>query len=106
MPEGLSPSEIGKEISEHRHKAEEQEKQEKNGSSGGEAKGRERWLTIVEALLLATVAVLAAWSGFASAKWSTHSSLQLAKASASRTEAKPSGPGPYQAADLEEFRLD
>jgi hypothetical protein len=101
MPEGLSPSEVGKEISEHRHQVEEKEKErEKDGSSGGEAKGRERWLTIVEALLLATVAVLAAWSGFASAKWSTHASLQLAKASASRTEANRAA---YQAADLKNF---
>ena len=46
------------------------------------------------------MAVLAAWSGFASAKWSTHSSLQLAKASASRTEANRAA---YQAADLKNF---
>ena len=38
-------------------------------------------MTIVEALLLAVVAVLAAYSGFASAKWGTESSLTLAKAS-------------------------
>src|SRR5262249_14218069 len=91
MPEGLSPSEVGKEIAEHRHKAEEHEEQKKKkkkqSQDAGEVKGRERWLTITEALLLAVVAVLAAWSGFASAKWSTHASLDLAKASASRTEA-------------------
>jgi hypothetical protein len=96
MPEGLSPGEVGKEISEHRERAE--EKQKEGGSA--EAKGRERWLTIVEALLLATVAVLAAWSGFASAKWSTHSSLELAKASAARTEANRAA---YEAADLKNF---
>ena len=37
--------------------------------------------------MLAVVAVLAAWSGFASAKWGTESSLDLARASAARTEA-------------------
>jgi hypothetical protein len=103
MPEGLSPSEVGKEISEHRHKAEEREQeQEKNKGEkpSDEAKGQERWLTITEAILLAVVAVLAAWSGFASAKWSTHSSLYLAKASAARTEANRAD---YEAANLESF---
>jgi hypothetical protein len=102
MPEGLSPSEVGKEISEHRHHAEEEEK-EKDEESAPEAKGRarhERWLTITEAVLLAVVAVLAAWSGFASAKWSTHSSLYLAKASAARTEANRAA---YEADNLMSF---
>jgi len=79
VPEGLSPSEVGKEIAEHRKKAEEQEQ-----GPAAEAKGRDRVITIIEALLLAVVAVLAAYSGFAAAKWGTESSLQLAKASAAR----------------------
>ena len=99
MPEGLSPSEVGKEISEHRERAEEAEK-EKAEASAPEAKGRERWLTITEAVLLALVAVLAAWSGFASAKWSTHSSLDLARASADRTNANRAD---YQASSLQNF---
>ncbi|MGZ4692587.1 MAG: hypothetical protein ACXWCM_11805 [Acidimicrobiales bacterium] len=74
---GLSPAEVGKEIAEHRHRTAEQ----------GEATGHDRRITIVEALLLAVVAVLAAYSGYASAKWGTESSLTLAKASATRTEA-------------------
>jgi len=99
MPEGLSPSEVGKEIAEHRHKAEEEDK-EQGEESATEAKGHERWLTITEAVLLAVVAILAAWSGFASAKWSTHSSLDLAKASAARTEANRAD---YEAANLQSF---
>src|SRR6516165_754546 len=99
MPEGLSPSEVGKELAEHRHKTEEKEKEQREGAAA-EARGRERWLTITEATLLAVVAILAAWSGFASAKWSTHSSLSLAKASAARTEANRAA---YQAADLKNF---
>jgi hypothetical protein len=76
VPEGLSPGEVGKEISEHhRHQP------------AKEATGHDRLITIVEAVLLAVVAVLAAYSGFAAAKWSTHASLELAKASAARTEA-------------------
>jgi len=96
MPEGLSPGEVGKEISEHRAHAEE----EKEEGSAAEAKGRDRVLTIIEAVLLAVVAVLAAWSGFASAKWSTQSSLELARASAARTEANREA---YLAADLKNF---
>jgi hypothetical protein len=75
MPEGLSAVEVGREIAEHKKHA--------------EAAGREhdRWLSIVEALLLSFVAVLAAYSGYAAAKWGTESSLTLAKASAERTKA-------------------
>ncbi len=77
MPEGLSPSEVGKEIAEHRE-------HHSHAADPGEDRGAARWLTIIEAILLATVAVLAAYSGFASAKWSTQSSLDLAKASTAR----------------------
>lgn len=99
MPEGLSPGEVGKEISEHRERAEKEEKEKAEGTSS-EAKGQERWLTITEAILLAVVAVLAAWSGFAAAKWSTHSSLDLAKASAARTQANRAD---YEASSLQNF---
>ena len=98
MPEGLSPGEVGKEISEHRAHAEEEAEEEKG--SAAEDKGRDRVLTIIEAILLAVVAVLAAWSGFASAKWSTQSSLDLAKASAARTVSNREA---YLAADLKNF---
>ena len=100
MPEGLSPSEVGKEISEHRARVAEQEEETEEKGSGAEAKGRDRLVTIIEAVLLAVVAVLAAWSGFAAAKWGTESSLQLARASAARTEANRAA---YQAADLKNF---
>ena len=77
MPEGLSPSEVGKEIAEHR----------RHSTEDGEVAGADRRITIIEAILLAVVAVLAAYSGFASAKWGTESSLALARASAARTSA-------------------
>jgi hypothetical protein len=48
---------------------------------------RERLVAILEASLLAFVALLAAWSGYAAAKWSTESRLILAKASTARTQA-------------------
>ena len=76
MPEGLSASEVGKEIgdhSRHAHKTSDHR--------------HDRLLSITEATLLSLVAVLAAYSGYAAAKWSTESSVSLAKASATRTKA-------------------
>jgi hypothetical protein len=77
MAEGLSTSEVAKEISEHHEHA----------HAAGEPSGRDRLITIIEATLLAVVALLAAWSGYASAKWSTDSRLTIAEASAARTKA-------------------
>jgi hypothetical protein len=88
MPEGLSASEVGKEIGEHgKHEHDD----------GEDASGRDRLLSITEAVLLSLVAVLAAWSGYAASKWGTESSISLAKASAARTKANR--------ADLEALQL-
>jgi len=70
VAEGLSAAEVGKEIAHHRDHAE-----------------RDLVLGIVEAVLLSLVALLAAWSGYSAAKWSTHSSISLATASATRAKA-------------------
>ncbi len=78
MAEGLSAAEVGKGIGEHREAA------------GGEPPSkdrRDRLLSVTEALLLSLVAVLAAYSGYAAAKWGTESSVSLARASAARTRA-------------------
>jgi hypothetical protein len=77
LPEGLSASEVGKEIAEHK----------KHGAGDSDAGHNDRWISVVEALLLSLVAVLAAYSGFAAAKWGTESSVSLARASALRTKA-------------------
>lgn len=82
MPEGLSAAEVGKEIAEHKKEAGEGEEEHLDR--------QERWLSIAEAVLLSAVAVLAAYSGFAAAKWSTDSSVSLATASALRTKANRS----------------
>jgi hypothetical protein len=71
MAEGLSAAEVGKEIAEHK----------KHAGAAQEGGHQDRWLSILEALLLSLVAVLAAYSGYAAAKWSTESSVTLAKAS-------------------------
>jgi hypothetical protein len=78
VPEGLSPGEVGKEIAEHR---------KHTAVAGTEHERHDRWFSIVEALLLSLVAVLAAYSGYAAAKWGTESSVSLASASAERTKA-------------------
>jgi hypothetical protein len=79
MPEGLSPGEVGKEI--HEHAAHEAERLE------GELHHHDKLISISEAVLLAIVALTAAWAGYSAAKWGTESSLKLAKASAARTKA-------------------
>ncbi len=71
MAEGLSASEVGKEIVEHHR----------------EHAPHDRVLGIIEAVVLSLVALLAAWSGYSAAKWSTHSSIALAKSSTAHTKA-------------------
>jgi hypothetical protein len=79
VPEGLDPTEVGKELSEHgKHHS---------GSHAAELRHPDHWVSIAEAVLLALVTITAAWSGYSAAKWGTESSLKLAKASATRTKA-------------------
>jgi hypothetical protein len=74
MPEGLSTQEVGKEIG------------ERSRSSQGD-RTQTRRISIIEAILLSLVALMAAWSGFAAAKWSTESRVRLADASTERSKA-------------------
>ena len=78
MPEGLSPAEVGKEIAQHKKHSED---------AGNHHDQHDRRLSIVEAVLLSFVTVLAAYSGYAAAKWGTESSVTLATAAAQRTKA-------------------
>jgi hypothetical protein len=87
VAEGLSAAEVGNEIGEHR----------KHADHTGHQDRRDRLLSVTEAMLLSLVAVLAAYSGYAAAKWSTESSVSLAKASAARTKANR--------ADLESLQI-
>jgi hypothetical protein len=83
MPDGLKTGDVAGDISRHKKHASDQD------GEPTEDDGREhdRVLSVVEAILLAIVALLAAYTGYASAKWSTESSVRLAGASAARTEA-------------------
>lgn len=83
MPEGLKPGEVAGEITRHRKHAADHDAEP--ADEGG--RQHDRVLSVVEAILLAIVALLAAYTGYASAKWSTESSVRLAGASAARTEA-------------------
>jgi hypothetical protein len=76
MPEGLSATEVGKEIAEH----------SKHAPAHAHER-RDRAISVMEAALLSLVAVLAAWSGYAAAKWSTESRVSLAKSSSLRARA-------------------
>ena len=71
MGEGLSATEVGKEIGEHAHH---------HGV-------HDRVISVAEAALLSIVTIIAAWSGYSAAKWATESSLHLAKASTVRAKA-------------------
>jgi hypothetical protein len=88
VAEGLSAAEVGQQIGEHRELA------------GGHDR-RDRALSIIEALLLSFVAVLAAYSGYAAAKWGTESSVSLASASAARTKANRADLGGLQIRTLD-----
>ena len=73
MPEGLSASEVAKEIGEHAKHVDAHDR-------------RDRLISVAEAVLLSVVALLAAWSGFAASKWSTESRVELATASSLRIQ--------------------
>jgi hypothetical protein len=87
MAEGLASSEVAGEISRHRTHAAEHAPHHGDGDTDDGGRDHDRTLSIIEAVMLAVVALLAAYTGFASAKWNTESSVRLAQASAARTEA-------------------
>ena len=77
MPEGLSATEVAKEVGEYNEHA----------HPHGAGDRRDRLISVSGAVLLSVVTIVAAWSGYSAAKWGTESSLKLAKASATRTKA-------------------
>lgn len=87
MRERVSASEVGKAIAEHREHATAEHAQ------------RDRWVAIVEAVLLSVVASLVAWSGYSAAKWGTESSTcaceRLLDADQSQPRPDPSQPNPH-----------
>jgi hypothetical protein len=70
MAETTSNVELAHRIHEHGHSA---------GGHAGPHRGE--WLEILEAVVLAAVAILTAWSGYQAAKWDARSAASYAKAS-------------------------
>jgi hypothetical protein len=87
MIEGLSSGDIAGEISRHKNPPAGHENNGDKSDTGDGTRSHDRTLSIIEAVMLAIVALLAAYTGYASAKWGTESSVRLAGASAARTEA-------------------
>jgi hypothetical protein len=90
MPEGLSAAEVGKDIAEHAE----------HHARAASMSRHERIVSIAEAVLLSLVTLIAAWSAYSAAKWSTESSVELADASVARTEANRAS---YEAMNLRNF---
>src|SRR5262245_17018086 len=99
MPETTSNVEFAHRIHEHGH-------------SGGGHSHRGPWQEILEAVILASVAVLTAWSGYQAARWDAKSAASYASSSLKTVQAQaqaalagqehlsttaPSGPGPRRA---------
>jgi hypothetical protein len=77
VPEGLSATEAGKGLSEHLSRTHER----------GASHPHSRSISIVEAVLLSVVTLVAAWSGYSASKWSTESAIDLSNASTERAKA-------------------
>ncbi len=78
MAEGLSATEVGKEIAEHAEHAE---------HPPAHHSRHDRLISIAEAVLLSIVTLMAAWSGYSAAKWGSDASLLLARSSSAQNEA-------------------
>src|SRR5271154_2916286 len=87
MAEGLTSSEVAGGISRHHTHSAEHAQDGENAAPDDGGRSHDRTLSVIEAVMLALVALLAAYTGFASAKWNTESSVSLAQASADRTQA-------------------
>lgn len=79
MGEGLSTAEVAHELAEHAKHTHE--------AAAGERHRHDRLISIAEAILLSIVTLVAAWSGYAAAKWNTESRAKFAKANTLRTKA-------------------
>ena len=100
MAEGLPSSEVAAEISRHKTHSPGPEHTDDGSDTDDGTRSHDRTLSVIEAVMLAVVALLAAYTGYASAKWNTESSIRLAEASAARTEANRAA---LNAQDLRNF---
>jgi hypothetical protein len=77
VSEGLSGTDVGKELAEHA----------KHSRGHDAIDRRDRLLSVAEAVLLSLVTLAAAWSGYAAAKWNGESAVLMTLASEARTDA-------------------
>ena len=89
MAEGMSAQEVGAEIAGHTQHSGDQPHDR-----------RDRIISIAEAVLLSVVALLAAYSGYAAAKWTTEQRVDLAASSGERSQANRAN---LQAMELRNF---
>src|SRR5450631_2780613 len=93
MPEATSNVEFAQKIQEHAH------------HSSSPASRRAQWVEMVEALVLAIVAVATAWSGYQAAKWDALSSqhYNLASRTTVLSQAKATLAGQDRLYDITTF---
>jgi hypothetical protein len=80
MPEATSNVEFAHKIHEQAHR--------EGGAGGGGGERRTEWIEILEAIVLAFVAVATAWSGYQAARWDARSAQSYALASATNVRAQ------------------
>jgi hypothetical protein len=97
VSEGLSATDVGKEIGDHAKHAAlggpgGHDGSAHDGGSPDHAR-RHRLISIAEAVLLSIVTLTAAWSGYSAAKWNGKSAIDLAAATSLRTQASRNAEG-------------
>jgi hypothetical protein len=81
LSEGLSPGDVGKELTEHG---------KRHADAHHAPDRRDVLISISEAIVLSVVTIVAAWSGFSAAKWKTESDLEIADGDVAHTQANRS----------------
>lgn len=93
MGESLSPVEVAHEA--HRHR--------EHGSAHGQPAGHLRIVQVTEAVLLAVITVMAAWSGFAAAAYGTESRVAFAESANFKTDADAKAIESNEVQNFDEF---
>jgi|694.fasta_scaffold27458_2 hypothetical protein len=93
MGESLSPVEVAHEA--HRH--------QEHSSAHGQPVGHWRVVQVTEAVLLAVITILAAWSGFAAAAYGTESRVAFAESANLKTDADAKAIESNEVQNFDEF---
>jgi hypothetical protein len=93
MGESLSPVEVAHEA--HRHR--------EHSGAHGQPTGRLRSVQVIEAVLLAVITIMAAWSGFAAAAFGTESRVAFAQSANLKTDADAKAIESNEVQNFDEF---